>query len=186
MPFVKPPFGYPGGKACANKPKHALAQIIDRLGNLNGQEYREPMVGCGAVLLNYCLPLARVRLNDFDTGIACLWTAIIRFLELLATLIEIHRPYPSRALFEDCRQRLLGPPHRPEDSKRSDIVYHGFAKYVVLACNRNSLSELVKSYICRYRGHACLGCLSRSASQAPSGVSGVCLCTDPRRAAGDD
>lgn len=120
-------FRYPGGKA------KLLPQICRRLAtklNFDDLEYREPFFGGGAVGIAYMAanPANRkVWINDKDVGIACLWTSVIRYPELLKS--QLLKFLPSVTHFDSFKAELREDRTMPKRAKQ--IVRYGFKKLVV-------------------------------------------------------
>lgn len=126
---------YPGGKAklLPQIHKHLTAKL-----NCDGFEYREPFFGGGAVGIAYMAanPANRkVWINDKDVGIACLWTSVIRYPELLKS--EVLKFAPSIDFFYEFKEELKANNSMPFETKQ--IVQYGFKK---LAIHQMSYSGL--------------------------------------------
>lgn len=85
-------FRYPGGKSKLKK------QIAAKLNDIAGEtdlEYREPFFGGGSIgllVLQEKPNLKRIWINDFDLGIASLWTSLIQQPDLLKNLVNDFEP----------------------------------------------------------------------------------------------
>lgn len=133
---MKSIFRYPGGKT------KLLTPIIDKLTLLNtGQvRYSEPFFGGGSVGLKF-LQISNFKnawINDKDMGIACLWTAIFNYPELLKNKIQEFQPDLEQ--FYTFKSKLLDYPIPETPEQMTEI---GFMK---LAVHQMSYSGLgVKS-----------------------------------------
>lgn len=116
-------FRYPGGKTKLKK--EIVKKIKEKL--LKTSEYREPFFGGGSIgcdLIDLC---DSIWCNDFDSGIASLWTSLIRKPDLLIKKINYFKP--SLESFERFKKILT------EEciilNNEIDHVDHGFKKLVV-------------------------------------------------------
>ena len=102
-------FRYPGGK---NKIRSVIIEKIASLITDDIVEYREPFFGGGSIgleLLQRCSKslfnkIHSVWINDFDIGIACLWTAVIKYPQALKE--KIMGFSPSTKHFYDFKEEL--------------------------------------------------------------------------------
>ena len=126
---------YPGGKS--RLAKNIVKQLSQALGD-RITEYREPFVGGGSIglaLLRTHPGIERIRINDADPGVASFWATVIRWPDLIKSLIQGFTP--SVAAFGEFKaglQALDKVPTGPED-----IAMVGFMK---LAIHRISFSGL--------------------------------------------
>ena len=120
-------FRYPGGKSKLQG--KILNKIVDvKQGTM---EYREPFFGGGSIGIKLLRELSfgfkSVWLNDFDAGIACLWTAVIKHPEELK--LQVNAFKPSVEQFDWLVGQLLNPPDNFRD--KFDVINHGFKKLAV-------------------------------------------------------
>lgn len=120
-------FRYPGGKYKLRKEitKRLTTQVIHK-----GVEYREPFFGGGSIgleLLNKNPDITRVWLNDKDTSIACLWTAVIQYPAYLKRCVQ--RFTPSVKAFHDFQRELPEIYDVPKESGK--VVDVGFKKIAI-------------------------------------------------------
>jgi len=117
-------FRYPGGKSKLRD------KILGHLINLSigKKEYREPFFGGGGIGLSFIEnnPIKKLWINDKDLGISCLWTAVIKYPELLKKLVENF--VPSVEKFDDFKIALLVEEQLKE---REEIVEYGFMKLAI-------------------------------------------------------
>ena len=103
-------FRYPGGKNKIRK------QIVDTIWGILKEhpctEYREPFFGGGAIGINVLKENAKndnllqsIWINDFDLGIACLWTSVLQHREVLLSVVDTFKP--SVNLFDKYKKELL-------------------------------------------------------------------------------
>lgn len=111
---------YPGGKTKLAK------QILPFLLQSGKSEYCEPFVGGGGLTTAFLKSkpslLKRVRINDLDHGIYCIWSAILNSPEDLKQLIREYTPIVED--FEKFKQVLL-------NSSDGSIVETAFTKIAV-------------------------------------------------------
>src|ERR1035437_9792748 len=102
-------FRYPGGK---KKIKDVIIHKIASLMTEDITEYREPFFGGGSIGIEFLTKchdslfnkVRSVWINDFDVGVACLWTAVIRYpLELKE---KIKAFVPSTSNFYEFKEFL--------------------------------------------------------------------------------
>lgn len=132
-------FRYPGGKSKLRK------QIVEKLHVIaqdRDLEYREPFFGGGSIgllMLEENPNIKRIWINDFNLGIASLWTTVIKRPDLFKKKVEQFKP--SVEAFDKFKEELTGPlPLLDSDAK---IANYGFKK---LAIHQISYSGLgVKS-----------------------------------------
>ncbi|MBY0459852.1 MAG: DNA adenine methylase, partial [Gemmataceae bacterium] len=123
QPFDLELFRYPGGKAKLQN------EIIKRLPSLNGKEYREPFFGSGRVGLKLIADqhLSSIWINDADSGIASLWTAMIRYPEDF--MERVRRFTPTVDAFYAIKDELTSIKKTPR--QRARVVDLGFKKFVI-------------------------------------------------------
>jgi DNA adenine methylase len=93
-------------------------------------EYREPFFGGGSIglkLMSDRPDITHVWINDKDVGIACLWTAVIRFHEEFKERVRTF--VPSVAAFYELREELTAISVPPQ--QHDTIVDVGFKKLAV-------------------------------------------------------
>jgi DNA adenine methylase len=126
---------YPGGKSKLQK--HIVPSLRQLAANGDFQ-YREPFFGGGAIglrLLEGDPERSALWLNDKDPGIACLWTAVLRFPAALQARIAEFQP--SVAAFDEMKAALLAATAFPDTQE--GILSLGFQK---LALHQISYSGL--------------------------------------------
>lgn len=116
-------FRYPGGK------RKLSDIIVSRLLSMSkdSDEYREPFFGAGSIgidFLSKCKNINKIWINDKDTGIACIWTSIIRCPEKLKKLLSNF--IPSVDKFYEFKQQMLNVGEMPKDE--DGIAEIGFKK----------------------------------------------------------
>jgi DNA adenine methylase len=118
-------FRYPGGKS---KLKKEIIPYIESF--LDGDlEYREPFFGGGSIgltLLDRNQSTRKVWINDKDLGISCLWTAVIRYPELLKKMVRGFEPSVEK--FDEFKQALTDENLVPMGQ---EIAEHGFKKLAI-------------------------------------------------------
>jgi len=120
-------FRYPGGKS---KLRDQIAKRLAEQAGYAGLEYREPFVGGGSVglsLLSDNLGITNIWLNDKDIGIACLWTAVIRYPDEFQERVRSFMP--SVDAFYELRDTLTKVSEMPVEP--ASIVDLGFRKLAV-------------------------------------------------------
>lgn len=119
-------FRYPGGKSkLRNQIISKLVEIID-----DGFEYREPFFGGGSIglkLLEDKPSLKRIWINDFDPGIACLWTTLVKHPDLFKNLVREFQP--AVEAFHKFKAELTAKP--PEFTSAAIIADFGFKKLAI-------------------------------------------------------
>jgi DNA adenine methylase len=120
-------FRYPGGKS---KLRDQIAKCLaDQAGN-DGLQYREAFFGGGSIglkLLNDRPDIKNIWINDFDKGIACLWTSVIRYIEDLKDRVLDFKP--SVEAFHQFKAELPALDIMP--TQRGQIVDIGFKKLAI-------------------------------------------------------
>jgi len=114
---------YPGGKAKISKP---IIKALTHIFNENADiEYREPFFGGGSIGLKLLtdIQVQKAWINDFDKGMAALWTATIIDPEGLKERIQSFTP--STKHFYEFKNDLLNVPDI------HDITDVGFKKLAV-------------------------------------------------------
>ena len=118
-------FRYPGGKSkLRHKIITALQSQLDFDPNI---PYREPFFGGGSIGLGMLAYHKKVWINDFDIGIACLWTSVIRYVDDFKRLVADFKP--SVKAFHEFKEELIGLSVMPK--QRSKIVDIGFKKLAI-------------------------------------------------------
>ena len=95
-----------------------------------GLEYRELFVGGGSIglkLLSDNTGITKIWINDKDIGIACLWTAVIRYHDEFKERVRSFKP--SVEAFYELRDELTTVSAMPVEPAR--IVDLGFKKLAV-------------------------------------------------------
>jgi DNA adenine methylase len=93
-------------------------------------EYVEPFLGGGAILLKFLqsqMQIKRLRLNDKDVALACLWTAVIRYKDEL--IKRTHAAQPSTHIFYRIKEELSQTLEYP--TQEEDILSLGFKKLLI-------------------------------------------------------
>jgi len=118
-------FRYPGGKSKLQE--QIQKKIAERL--TDDIEYREPFFGGGSIGLQLLANKKTKNLwvNDKDIGIACLWTAVIKYQEDFKDRISEFEP--SVQDFFDFRGELTTISSMPK--QRAKIVDIGFKKLAI-------------------------------------------------------
>jgi DNA adenine methylase len=124
-------FRYPGSKAKLQN------EIVKRLPNLNGKEYREPFFGSGRIALKLLTDqhLSSIWINDANHGIASFWTAVIQHPEDL--MERVRRFAPTVDAFYAIQDELSCLKTMPKQKAR--VVDLGFKQ---LAAHQMSYSGL--------------------------------------------
>ena len=128
-------FRYPGGKS---KLRDQIAQRLAEQAEHDGLEFREPFFGGGSIglkLLSDNTEMRKIWINDWDIGIACLWTSVIRYHDEFKE--RVRRFTPSVEAFYEMRHELTTLSVMPVEGDR--IVDLGFKK---LAVHQTSYSGL--------------------------------------------
>ncbi len=118
---------YPGGKS------KFQSKIVDALlirSLETGLQYREPFFGGGGIGLKFLEIWTHVKdvwINDRDVGIACLWSSVLAYPQLLVNEIGMFEPHPDK--FYSFKEELLALHMMPTDPV--DIVNIGFKKLAV-------------------------------------------------------
>ena len=116
-------FRYPGGKSKLGK---VIYRYLSRYSRCD-LEYREPFFGGGSVGLRFALgnyQCRRMWINDKDSGIANLWTSVIRYPNPLKQMVRDF--VPSVEIFHKYRADLIN-----SDGTESDVVSKGFKKLAI-------------------------------------------------------
>jgi DNA adenine methylase len=102
-------FRYPGGKS---KLKNQIVARLNEMRNGSRQiEFREPFFGggsIGSIFLEKNPNLKKIWINDFDLGIASIWTTIINNPAMLKS--KVQEFVPSISAFDDFKTELLTTP----------------------------------------------------------------------------
>lgn len=120
-------FRYPGGKS---KLRNEIAFRLAKQTKHDGIQYREPFFGGGSIglkLLSDNPDIKNLWINDKDIGIACLWTAVIRYPNDFKERVRNFKP--SVQAFHDLRTELTSISLMPK--QRSKIVDIGFKKLAI-------------------------------------------------------
>ncbi len=120
-------FRYPGGKS---KLRKQIAGKLNSIAKNNDFEYREPFFGGGSIgilMLEESPNIKEVWINDFDLGIACLWTTVIRRPDLLKK--EVLEFKPSIEMFDKFKEELTG--EMPELDSDVKVTNFGFKKLAI-------------------------------------------------------
>ncbi len=120
-------FRYPGGKSKLRK------QIIEKINGItrnNGFEYREPFFGGGSIgllMLENNSNINKIWINDFNLGIASLWTALIKYPDLFKK--KIQEFIPSVEAFYKFKEELTSKNCKLDTVDK--IVDYGFKKLAI-------------------------------------------------------
>lgn len=120
-------FRYPGGKS---KLRDQIANCLAEQANHHGLEYREPFFGGGSIglkLLQDTSNIEKIWINDFDIGIACLWTSVIKYIDYFNELILEFSP--SVSAFHTFKKELMSITSMPK--QKNKIVEIGFKKLAI-------------------------------------------------------
>jgi DNA adenine methylase len=120
-------FRYPGGKS---KLREQIAKRLGEQTDHEGLEYREPFFGGGSIGLKLLADnpgITKIWINDKDIGIACLWTAVIKYHDSFKELV--HEFKPSVAAFHRLREELTSIAAMP--TQQDKIVEVGFKKLAI-------------------------------------------------------
>lgn len=121
-------FRYPGGKS---KLKKVISKHLSIYASENGLEYREPFFGGGSIGIEFLSMFSNRRrkiwINDKDSGIAALWTSVIRYPDLLKTMViefipSVEAFYQYRDILTSISENL---------SSEQEIAKYGFMKLAV-------------------------------------------------------
>jgi len=140
-------FRYPGGKKKINNV--IIAKIMSFLdGDI--VEFREPFFGGGSVGIDLLQKksssmfnsLEKIWINDFDLGISCLWTSVIRHHQELKE--KILNFTPSIDNFYDFQKFLLNKIERPRNViiSKSEMVDMAFKKIVIHQISYSGLGTM--------------------------------------------
>lgn len=127
MSGAKSFFRYPGGKF---KLRDQITERLAEQAGCAGLEYREPFFGGGSIGLNLLSEdtgITKIWINDKDVGIACLWTAVIRFHDDFKERVRSFTP--SVEAFYELRDELTMVSAMPVEP--ASIVDLGFKKLAV-------------------------------------------------------
>lgn len=115
-------FRYPGGKS---KIKFEILSLLNNFFQSNpSAQYREPFFGGGSIGLNLLKTqnISSIWINDFDSGIAAIWTVVLNNPEELKDKINSY--IPSVNDFFKFKEEL-------KNNKFSDIIELAFKKIVI-------------------------------------------------------
>lgn len=125
--------GYPGGKSRSAK------TILDLAGEVEFDRYAEPFCGGFAVGLNVAeLYDCDILMNDLDSDLMSLWTAVIRYPEQLCSEIQDYDIYPE--LFYELRDEFRNP--RPLPKSPGKVVERASDKLVLHKISFSNLGEM--------------------------------------------
>lgn len=139
-------FRYPGGK---KKIKDVIIHKIASLITEDITEYREPFFGGGSIgveFLTQCSAslfnkIHSVWINDFDVGLASLWTSVIRHPKELKEKIKSFTP--STSMFYEFKAFLTNlEKYRKEIISPLEIVDIGFKKIVIHQISYSGLGTM--------------------------------------------
>ena len=120
-------FRYPGGKS---KLKKQIVTRLDEMRNGSRQiEFREPFFGGGSIgcmFIEQNPNLKKIWINDYDLGIASIWTAIINNPASLKS--KVQQFVPSIPAFDDFKTELL---KKPLLSTSEEMTEFGFKKLAI-------------------------------------------------------
>lgn len=120
-------FRYPGGKTKSklqNQITNKLNLLFDK-----GLEYREPFFGGGSIGINFAqnINLSRMWINDFDPGVASLWTSLIKYSDQLKECVVNFMPSVEK--FDEFKDELTQ--SNPVLKTDKQIVEFGFKKLAI-------------------------------------------------------
>jgi len=122
-------FRYPGGKSKLSK--QILHCLNTQLEQSKATEYREPFFGGGSVGLKFLASspeISSLWLNDKDINLACLWTSVLRYPDLLTE--RVLQFSPTVADFYSFKQELLD--SEPVDfTNKEQVSDRGFKKLAI-------------------------------------------------------
>jgi DNA adenine methylase len=139
-------FRYPGGK---KKIKDVIIKKIASLITEDITEYREPFFGGGSIGIEFLTQCSSslfnkihsVWINDFDVGVACLWTSVIRHPEELKEKIKSFTPSTSNFYeFKDFLTNLEK--YRKDIISPLEIVDIGFKKIAIHQISYSGLGTM--------------------------------------------
>lgn len=140
-------FRYPGGK---KKLKDIIVSKLFSLCDDNTKEFREPFFGGGSIGIeflqkcstNIFKDIKRGWINDFDIGIACLWTALIRHPQELKERIK--QFVPSIDFFYEFKHFLSNNVDQRRNAiiSPSEIVDVGFKKIAIHQISYSGLGTM--------------------------------------------
>ncbi len=118
---------FPGGKAKLAK---IIVTKLSEQAKYKNVQYREVCFGGGSIGVNFLLANPQIKsvwINDVDVGVASLWTAVIRYPDLLKEQILAFKPCVAAFfVFQDDLTSVLEGP-----LSREDIVDIGFKKLAI-------------------------------------------------------
>jgi len=120
-------FRYPGGKS---KLRNDISKHLNVYADKLDLEYREPFFGGGSVGLKFILDNPnwnKMWINDKDTGVANLWTSVIRHPDELKQMVQDFTP--SVEIFDKYKGELQNNGVIPK--QKSEIVLYGFKKLAI-------------------------------------------------------
>lgn len=119
-------FRYPGGKS---KLRNQIVKKLNEIANNEELEYREAFFGGGSIgtLMLGNPNIKTIWINDFDLGIASLWTTVIRNPSLLKEHVLNFKP--SVEIFDQYKKELTSAP--PKLISDIEIAEYGFKKLAI-------------------------------------------------------
>lgn len=120
-------FRYPGGKS---KLRNKITAKLNWIAAKEDLEYREGFFGGGSIGLNLIQDkpdLKRIWINDFDPGVASLWTSVIKQPDQLKELVR--KFVPSVANFDEFKNELTK--SGPVLTTDKQILEFGFKKLAI-------------------------------------------------------
>jgi DNA adenine methylase len=121
-------FRYPGGKSKLRT--KITTQLTSQIKHNNNIQYREPFFGGGSIGLKFLSDnpnITKIWINDKDIGIACLWTAVIKYPNDFKEFV--HSFQPSVSSFYELQNELININIMPK--QRTKIVDIGFKKLAI-------------------------------------------------------
>lgn len=120
-------FRYPGGKS---KLRKSISEHLNLYSDRFDLEYCEPFFGGGSIGLEFMSnnpDWKKIWINDRDSGVANLWTSLIRYPEeLKSRVLEF---IPSVEIFDEFKSDLLSNSISPQN--KEETVEHGFKKLAI-------------------------------------------------------
>ena len=120
-------FRYPGGKS---KLRNLISEHLNLYSTKSNLEYREPFFGGGSIGLKFITDNTnwnKIWINDKDSGVACLWTSVIRYPNELKQMIMEFTP--SVEAFDEYKSQLLN--DNGIYKQKTKIVEQGFKKLAI-------------------------------------------------------
>lgn len=132
-------FRYPGGKS---KLRNQIATRLNTFIDDNKLEYREPFFGGGSIGLKVLEDnplIEKLYINDKDLGISHLWTAVIKYPDLLKLLVENF--VPSINKFDEFKNALTAE-KQPNPKTGKEIAEYGFMKLAIHQISYSGLGTM--------------------------------------------